>query len=175
MRTGALLLLWSSVRYECSTDTFVNASLPMNEVNPTRHLYPQVILRMQEDVEIRKGSRIECSRPTVPRRTHPKVSIYGRRAGRKTRLRTTSPGTTHLVPSAPRERRLHHGIMRRWRSARDARRKEVTETRSQRAALVGARGWSRLVVERRTREVGGRNDKRRKVRAAPMPRASPRP
>jgi hypothetical protein len=74
-RTGVLLSLRSSVRHERSADAFVNAPFPMNEVNSTRHLYPQVILRMQEDVEIRKGGRIERSRPTVPCPPHPKVSI----------------------------------------------------------------------------------------------------
>jgi hypothetical protein len=38
----------------------------MDEVDSTRDLYPQVILRMQEDVEICKGSRIERSRPADP-------------------------------------------------------------------------------------------------------------
>jgi hypothetical protein len=75
MRTGALLSLQSSVWHESSTDMFVNVSFPMNEVNPMHHLYPQVILCMQEDMEIHKGSCIECSRPTVLRCPHPKVSI----------------------------------------------------------------------------------------------------
>jgi len=58
--------LRNTVWHKRSTDSFVNALFPMDEVDSTRDLYPQVILRMQEDVEICKGSRIERSRPAGP-------------------------------------------------------------------------------------------------------------
>jgi hypothetical protein len=101
----------------------------MDEVDSTRHLHPQVVLRMQEDMEIRKGGRIERSRPTCAAPPASKVSIL-RALGREDVLRTASPRTIRLVPIARRERRLHRGIVLRWRSARDARRKWVAETRS---------------------------------------------
>jgi hypothetical protein len=121
--------LRSCVRHKRSADPFVDASFPMDEVDPTRHLYPQVVLRMQEDMEIRKGGRVERSRSTMPR---PRVqSQHFTGVGREDVLRTASPGTIRLVPIARRERRLHRGIVLRWRSARDARRKGAAETRSQ--------------------------------------------
>ena len=37
----------------------------MNKIDPTRHFYPQVVLRMQEYVEIRKCSGIKRCGPTA--------------------------------------------------------------------------------------------------------------
>jgi hypothetical protein len=39
----------------------------MNEIDSTGHLYPQVVVRVQEDVEIGKSGRIERRGPTWPR------------------------------------------------------------------------------------------------------------
>jgi hypothetical protein len=63
--------LGSTVRHKCGANSFVDALFPMNEIDSTRHLYPQVVLRMQEDVEIGKSGRIERRGPTLPR---PKIS-----------------------------------------------------------------------------------------------------
>jgi hypothetical protein len=39
----------------------------MNEIDPTRYFYPQVVLRMQEDMQIRKCSGVQrCGSPSHP-------------------------------------------------------------------------------------------------------------
>ncbi len=37
----------------------------MNEIGPTRYFYPQVVLRMQEYVEIRKCGGVKCRGSTA--------------------------------------------------------------------------------------------------------------
>lgn len=56
----------NTIRHERGANSFVDALFPMNEINSTRHLYPQVVLRMQKDVEIGKSGRIERRRSTFP-------------------------------------------------------------------------------------------------------------
>jgi len=63
--------LGNAVRNKCCADSFVDTLFPMNEIGSTCHLYPQVVFRMEEDVEICKSGRIECCRPTCHR---PKIS-----------------------------------------------------------------------------------------------------
>lgn len=89
----------NSVRHKRSADSLVDALFPVDEIDSTRHLYPQVVLSMQENVEVRKGGRIQRGRPTA---APPKVSIYGRRA--EDVLRTANRGTIRIAPSTRRER-----------------------------------------------------------------------
>lgn len=58
--------LGNTVRHKRGADSFVDALFPMNEISSTRHLYPQVDLRMQKDVEICKSGRIERRRSASP-------------------------------------------------------------------------------------------------------------
>ena len=78
----------------------------MNEIDTSRHLYPQVILRVQEDVEICKGGRIERSRSTCLRHKISGCNLV------KLIVRTVNPGTIHGGPGTLRVRRLHRGIAR---------------------------------------------------------------
>jgi len=46
------------MRHKRSADALVDALFPVDEIDSTRNLYPQVVLSMQEDVEVCKSSRI---------------------------------------------------------------------------------------------------------------------
>ena len=55
------------VLHKRSANSFVDAELPMNKIDPTRYFYPQVVLRMQEDVEICKcGGVKRCGSTARP-------------------------------------------------------------------------------------------------------------
>jgi hypothetical protein len=47
-----------SIRHERGADPLVDTLFPVDEIDSTRHLYPQVVLSVKEDVDVRKGSRI---------------------------------------------------------------------------------------------------------------------
>jgi hypothetical protein len=97
----------NTIRHERGANSFVDALFPMNEINSTRHLYPQVVLRMQKDVEIGKSGRIERRRSTF---LGPGISRCKCRV--MFILRTVNRGTIYAGPSTRRAQRLHHGIAR---------------------------------------------------------------
>lgn len=97
----------NTIRHERGDNSFVDALFPMNEINSTRHLYPQVVLRMQKDVEIGKSGRIERRRSTFPAPVSVSVSCRVMFI-----LRTANRGTIHAGPGTRRAQRLHRGIAR---------------------------------------------------------------
>ena len=98
--------LGNAVRNKCGADSFVDTLFPVNEIDSSCYLYPQVILRMQEDVEICKSSGVERSRPTCPRHKISGCNVVN------VIVRTVNRGTIRADPGTLRVRQLHRGIAR---------------------------------------------------------------
>lgn len=99
--------LGNTVRHKRGADSFVDALFPMNEISSTRHLYPQVDLRMQKDVEICKSGRIERRRSTSP---GPRLASVMCRV--KIIVRTANRGTIRAGLGTQRAQRQLRGIVR---------------------------------------------------------------